>query len=200
MQQTRGAAITRTTRETDIALTLHLDGGAVEIETGIGFLDHMLTALAVHAGFGLTVRAKGDLVVDGHHTIEDVGIVLGQALGQALGDKAGIERYGSALIPMDEALARAVVDISGRPYLVFWAEFRNPLIGSFPTDMVEEFFRAVAMQAGITLHLALLDGENDHHRAEALFKAAAHALRMAVRRRSDGSVLSTKGMLEGCYH
>lgn len=187
--------MTRSTKETDITLDLMLDGsGQVELQTGIGFFDHMLTALAVHAGWDLRLQCKGDLDVDGHHTVEDVGIVLGMALAEALRDKAGLVRYGQAYIPMDEALARTVVDVSGRAYLVFDASFEAPCVGSLDTQLVREFFQAVAMNAGITLHMAVLYGQNDHHKIEVLFKSAAHALRMALGSR-DGGVLSTKGVL-----
>lgn len=192
----RTASVARKTKETDIVLTLNLDEASpVSVETGVGFFDHMLTALAVHAGMSLNVTCKGDLHVDCHHTIEDVGIVLGDALNEALGDKSGIARYGSFYIPMDESLGFASMDISGRPYLVFKAEFTADRIGEMDTQMVEEFFRALAFHAGITLHLHVPYGTNDHHKAEALFKAFAHALKAAVSRNADGSVLSTKGVL-----
>ena len=166
----------------------------MEIETGIGFFDHMLTALAVHGGFGLKVHTEGDLYVDCHHTIEDTGIVLGQAFAKALGDKGGICRCGSFFVPMDEALAFASVDISGRPFLVFQGEFPEERVGDFDTCMTEEFFRALAFNAGMTLHLRVEYGKNSHHMIEALFKAAAHALREATAL-SGGGVLSTKGIL-----
>ncbi len=190
----RIADITRKTKETVISASLNLDGGEVKINTGIGFLDHMLTALGVHGGFGLTLEAKGDLEVDGHHTAEDVGIVLGKAFGEALGDKGGIVRYGSAFIPMDEALGFCAVDISGRPFLVFNAEFTNEKIGELDTCLIEEFMRAFAFNAGITLHLRCEYGKNDHHKAEALFKALAYALKAATRQNS-GEIVSTKGVL-----
>lgn len=184
----------RVTRETDIELTLNLDGaGKAEIHTGIGFFDHMLSAFALHGGFDLTVEAKGDLEVDCHHTVEDTGIVLGQAFAEALGDKSGIARYGTAFLPMDEALAFVTLDISNRPYLVFEAAFLSDAVGGFDLQMVEEFFRAFAFQAGITLHAKTLYGRNDHHKAEALFKGLARALRQAVVP-ADG-VQSTKGVL-----
>lgn len=190
----RTAEITRRTKETDITVLLDLDGEPrAGVDTGIGFFDHMLTALAVHGGMGLSVACRGDLDVDCHHTVEDCGIVIGQALARALGDKSGITRYGMASIPMDEALATAVIDVSGRPYLVFQCEFTADQIGDLDTQMVEEFFRAVAMNAGITLHLNLAYGKNDHHKAEALFKAFAHALRAACAP-MEGT-LSTKGVL-----
>ncbi len=191
----RTANITRKTKETDITALLLLDGGEVKIDTGIGFLDHMLTALAVHGGFGLLLDAKGDLHVDGHHTAEDVGIVLGMAFKEALGDKGGIMRYGSAFIPMDESLGFCSVDISGRPFLVFNAEFTNERVGEFDTCLTEEFMRAFAFNAGITLHLRVEYGTNDHHKIEALFKALAYALKAAVRLNADGSTVSTKGVL-----
>lgn len=185
----------RTTSETDISLRLNLDGtGCCSVQTGIGFFDHMLRALAVHAGFDLTLKVKGDLEVDCHHTIEDTGIVLGQAFAKCVEDKAGICRYGSAYIPMDEALGFVALDISNRPYLVFDADFTSDRIGEFDTQMVTEFFRAFAFHAGITLHAKVLYGENDHHKAEALFKALAHALKQAVAMQGT-SVLSTKGVL-----
>ncbi|MBP1562648.1 MAG: imidazoleglycerol-phosphate dehydratase HisB [Oscillospiraceae bacterium] len=190
----RKAEITRKTKETVISASLNLDGGEVKINTGIGFLDHMLTALGVHGGFGLTLAAKGDLEVDGHHTAEDVGIVLGKAFCEALGDKGGIVRYGSAYIPMDEALGFCAVDISGRPFLVFNAEFTNEKIGELDTCLIEEFMRAFAFNAGITLHLRCEYGKNDHHKAEALFKALAYALKTATRQNS-GEIVSTKGVL-----
>lgn len=192
----RTAEITRKTKETDITLSLDLDeGGKVSINTGIGFLDHMLTALAVHGGFSLTVKCDGDLCVDGHHTTEDIGIVLGKAFAQALGDKAGIMRYGSAFIPMDEALAFCALDISARPFLVFNAQFTNAMIGQYDSCLTEEFMRAFAFNAGITLHLRCEYGSNDHHKTEALFKALAYALKTAVKRNTDGTAVSTKGML-----
>lgn len=192
----RTAEISRKTKETDITVKLDLDGAPkAEINTGIGFLDHMLTALAVHGGFSLFVECKGDLYVDGHHTTEDIGIVLGQAFAKALGDKAGIMRYGNAFIPMDEALAFCALDISARPFLVFNAQFANERVGEFDTCLTEEFMRAFAFNAGITLHLRCEYGSNDHHKIEALFKALAYALKAAVRRNTDGSVVSTKGVL-----
>ncbi|HEV7266180.1 MAG TPA: imidazoleglycerol-phosphate dehydratase HisB [Falsiroseomonas sp.] len=196
----RRAEIARATSETEIRLTLDLDGsGVAEIATGVGFLDHMLTALARHGMLDLTVAARGDLHIDDHHTTEDVGIVLGQAVRAALGDKRGIRRYGQCLLPMDEALAEAAIDISGRPYLAWSVPFQRPKIGSFDTELVEEFFRAFAFNAGITLHVALKAGTNAHHVAEACFKAVARALRMAVEQdpRAAGAIPSTKGSLEG---
>ena len=191
----RTAEINRKTKETDISVKLNLDGGDVKINTGIGFLDHMLTALGVHGGFGLEINAKGDLYVDGHHTAEDVGITLGQAFGKALGDKSGIMRYGSAFIPMDEALGFCSLDISARPFLVFNAEFTNERVGEFDTCLTEEFMRAFAFNAGITLHLRVEYGSNDHHKIEALFKALAYALKAATRLNTSGGAISTKGTL-----
>ena len=191
----RNAEITRKTKETDIAVKLELDGsGKTDISTGIGFFDHMLTAFAVHGGMDLTVKVKGDLYVDGHHSVEDTGIVLGKAFAQAIGDMKGIKRYGTAFIPMDEALGFASLDISGRPYLVFNASFSDDRIGEFDTCLTEEFFRAFAFNAGITLHMKCEYGKNDHHIAEALFKAAAHALKDA-KEISGNEILSTKGVL-----
>lgn len=190
----RQVTVNRDTKETKISLTLNLDGsGKYDISTGVGFFDHMLTAVAVHAGLDLTVSVKGDLEVDCHHTIEDTGIVLGKALRETLGDKSGITRYGTAFIPMDEALGFCSLDISDRAYLVFLCEFTNERIGEMDTQMVEEFFRAVAFGAGITLHLKAEYGKNDHHIAEALFKAFAHALKDAIKPKEG--VLSTKGVL-----
>ena len=191
----RIAQAARKSSETDITVTVSLDGGSVEIETGIGFFDHMLTALAVHGGFGLKVHTEGDLYVDCHHTIEDTGIVLGQAFAKALGDKGGICRFGSFFVPMDEALAFASVDISGRPFLVFQGEFPEERVGDFDTCMTEEFFRAFATNAGITLHLKCEYGKNSHHMIEALFKAAAHALRDAAAQEEGDVLLSSKGVL-----
>ncbi len=184
----------RKTRETDINIELSLDRDEVDISTGIGFFDHMLNAFAVHGKFGLKVDAVGDLIVDCHHTIEDVGIVLGKAFAQALGDKSGIARFGSSYIPMDEALAFAAVDISGRPFLVFHADFKQERIGDYDSCMTEEFMRAFAVNAGITLHTRVEYGINAHHETEAMFKAVAHAIRIAVNETSAG-ILSTKGSL-----
>lgn len=190
----RDAKIQRKTKETDVTVLLSLDGGEVSVSTGIGFFDHMLNAFAVHGGFGLRVEAEGDLFVDCHHTVEDVGIVLGKAFAAALGDKSGIARYGSFFVPMDEALAFCAVDISGRPFLVFQADFPQERVGDFDTCMTEEFMRAFAVNAGITLHLRVEYGSNAHHEIEALFKAAAHALGIAAAK-TGGGVLSTKGSL-----
>ena len=188
----RQASVHRTTKEIDIQVFLCLEGGETNINTGIGFFDHMLTALSVHGGFGLTVCAKGDLEVDCHHTVEDTGIVLGQAFAQALGDKGGIARYGSFYIPMDEALGFCALDISGRPYLVFEGAFPEERIGGYDSCMTEEFMRALAFHAGWTLHLKIT-GRNSHHMTEALYKALAHALKAAVR--PIEGTLSTKGVL-----
>jgi imidazoleglycerol-phosphate dehydratase len=192
----RTAVASRQTRETEIDLALTLDGaGACEVSTGIGFFDHMLTALTVHSGMDLKLAAKGDLAVDGHHTVEDCGIVLGLALKEALGARTGINRFGSALLPMDDALARVAVDLSGRPYLYFDAAFADSRIGAFDTCLVKEFFYALAMQAGLTLHISLLYGGNDHHGCEAIFKAFARALREAAALGGGEGVPSTKGVL-----
>jgi len=194
----RAATITRTTTETDITLSLDLDGsGTADIATGIGFLDHMLTAFAKHGMFDLTVRAKGDLHIDFHHTTEDVGIVLGQAFARALGDKRGIRRFGHGVVPMDEALVEAAVDISGRPYLAWNVSFQRPKIGEMDTELFEEFFRALAFNALVTLHVTMRAGVNAHHVAEASFKATARALRAACEMdpRAAGAIPSTKGSL-----
>ena len=191
----RSAEINRKTKETDISIKLDLDGsGKADISTGIGFFDHMLTAFAVHGGLDLTVKVTGDLNVDGHHSVEDTGIVLGTAFKQAIGDMKGIKRYGTAFIPMDEALGFASLDISGRPYLVFNADFSDDRIGGLDSCLVEEFFRAFAFNSGITLHLKCEYGKNDHHIAEALFKAAAHAVADA-KVIAGNEILSTKGVL-----
>ncbi|MCI8600135.1 MAG: imidazoleglycerol-phosphate dehydratase HisB [Oscillospiraceae bacterium] len=192
----RTASVARKTKETDIEVMMNLDGsGLADIQTGVGFFDHMLTALSVHSGIDLTVRVKGDLAVDCHHTIEDAGIVLGTALKKALETSAPIERYGSAYVPMDEALGFAALDVSGRPFLVFQCEFAADRIGDMDTQMAEEFFRAFAFQAGVTLHLRAEYGKNDHHKAEALFKALAHSLKQALALRPGRQLLSTKGVL-----
>jgi imidazoleglycerol-phosphate dehydratase len=194
----RTVTLTRTTSETDISVTLDLDGtGRAEVATGIGFLDHMLTALARHALFDLTVHAAGDLHIDFHHTTEDVGIVIGSAVARALGDKRGIRRFGQALIPMDEALAEVAVDISGRPFLSWNVKFQRPKIGEMDTELFEEFFRALAFNAQVTLHVTRRAGHNAHHVAEACFKATAQALRMAVELdpRIGNAIPSTKGAL-----
>ena len=192
----RTATVERSTGETQIKVTVTLDGqGKASVDTGIGFFDHMLTALSVHSRISMDIKAKGDLYVDGHHTVEDTGIVLGQALAAALGNKSGIVRYGSAYIPMDEALAFCSLDISNRPFIVFRGEFINQSIGNYDACLTEEFFRAFAFNAGITLHTDMLYGTNDHHKCEAVFKAVAHALKMAVAEDKNGKTLSTKGVL-----
>lgn len=192
----RSAEISRKTGETDIRITLDLDGGGNDISTGIGFFDHMLTAFSVHGGLGLNVKAVGDLDVDCHHTIEDTGIVLGKAIAAALGDKKGIARFGSCLLPMDETLAECALDISGRPYFVWNAPelLQSGSVGGFDCCMAEEFFRAVAMNSGMTLHLNVRYGRNAHHIIEGLFKAFARALGQAVKVNGEG-ILSTKGTL-----
>lgn len=193
----RTASVTRKTSETDISLTINLDGrGEGNVNTGIGFFDHMLKSFAKHGFFDLTVNVNGDLFVDCHHTIEDTGIVLGEAIKQALGDKKSIRRYGSVMLPMDEALVLCAIDLSGRPYLRFQGEFTTDRVGYFDTEMVKEFFYAVSYSAGMNLHIKQLDGENNHHIIEAMFKAFAKALDEAVSldvRITD--VLSTKGAL-----
>lgn len=191
----RTASQVRKTRETEVSINLSLDGGKVDISTGIGFFDHMLNSFAVHGGFGLTVKTVGDLQVDCHHTVEDTGIVLGKAFAEALGDKSGIERFGSFYVPMDEALAFAAADVSGRPFLVFNAEFEQERVGEFDTCMTEEFMRAFAMNAGVTLHTKVEYGKNSHHAIEAMFKAVAHAMRLAVATTDSFVPLSTKGTL-----
>ena len=190
----RGCVISRKTKETDISLSVCLDGGEVKVDTGIGFFDHMLTALAFYAGFGLDVKAVGDLEVDAHHTVEDVGIVLGRAFAAALKDNRGIARFGAAFVPMDEALCRVVLDISNRPYLVYEAEMPQAMIGSYDACLTEEFMRAFSMNSGITLHMNALYGRNAHHITEALFKALGLALKQAVKVEGD-RVVSTKGVL-----
>lgn len=191
----RSSTQNRVTKETDIHLSLCLDGGDVSVNTGIGFFDHMLTAFAVHGGFGLQLQVTGDLHVDCHHTIEDTGIVLGKAFQEALQDKGGIARFGSFYVPMDEALVFASVDISGRPYLVFDADFPQERCGGYDCSMTVEFMRAFAFNAQITLHLKSVYGDNSHHITEALYKACAHALRLAVKQNSSNVLLSTKGVL-----
>ena len=194
----RTAEIARTTKETDIKVFVDLDGkGEYEIDTGIGFFDHMLTALSKHSGIDMKISCKGDLNVDAHHSVEDTGIVLGQAFAKAIGDKVGIRRYGSASIPMDEALGTCSLDFSGRAFLVFNCEFAGEYCGEMDTQLFEEFFRSFAFNAGITLHIACPYGSNDHHKAEAMFKALARALREATETdpRFEGQVVSTKGAL-----
>ena len=196
----RKATIKRATKETDVEVAVDLDGtGASSIATGIGFFDHMLDLLARHSRIDLTVKAKGDLHIDHHHTTEDVGIALGQALKQALGDMRGITRYADVHVPMDEALTRVAIDISGRPFLVFKAEFVRDKVGTFDTELVQEWFQAFAINSGITLHAECLYGSNDHHIAESCFKGLARALRTAVAidPRTKDEVPSTKGSLGG---
>lgn len=194
----RTATVTRKTAETDITLTINLDGtGVYDNQTGVGFFDHMLDQLSRHALIDMTIRASGDLHIDDHHTVEDVGIALGQALSEALGDKKGIRRYGSCLLPMDDALVRTALDLSGRPYLVWNVELPTPKIGSFDTELVREFFTAFVTNGGITAHIDQLAGINSHHIAEATFKSVAQALRAAVEtdpRKAD-AIPSTKGSL-----
>src|SRR6056297_1958314 len=194
----RSATITRKTAETDITVEIALDGtGTYANKTGVGFFDHMLDQLARHSLIDMTIRCAGDRHIDDHHCVEDVGIALGRALAQALGDKRGIRRYGSCLLPMDEALVRAALDLSGRPFLVWKVDFAVERIGGFDVQLVREFFTALAMNARMTLHVERLDGENAHHVAEAAFKAVARALREAVEPdpRRAGEIPSTKGAL-----
>jgi imidazoleglycerol-phosphate dehydratase len=193
----RSAEVTRTTNETDISLLLDLDGhGVADVVTGIGFLDHMLVLLAHHGGFDLTVRASGDLDVDGHHTVEDIGLALGQALREALGEKRGIRRYGSFLLPMDEALAMVALDLSGRPYFAHDLQLAGVRIGEFDADLTPHFFRSLATQSGMTLHVRLLAGSDAHHIVEAVFKAFGRALAQACERHGRvDEVPSTKGTL-----
>ena len=193
----RIATLKRTTKETDIEISFDIDGaGEANVGSGIGFFDHMLILFAKHGLFSLTVKAQGDLVIDGHHTVEDIGIVLGQALAKAAGDKAGIRRYGHVYVPMDEALVLVVVDFSGRPFLAFDAELGQGRIGEFDVELTEEFLRAVAVNAGLTLHVKVLAGKNRHHIVEAIFKALGRALSQSLERdpRVQG-VPSSKGML-----
>ncbi|MFA4965730.1 MAG: imidazoleglycerol-phosphate dehydratase HisB [Thermoleophilia bacterium] len=193
----RRAEVRRTTTETDIALTLSIDGtGVAEVSTGIGFFDHMLALFAHHGGFDLTVAARGDLAVDGHHTVEDIGLALGQALKEALGDKRGIRRYGSFLLPMDEALVMVALDLSGRPYFVHDLQLAGVRIGEFDGDLAAHFFRSLATQAGLTLHIRALAGSDAHHIVEAVFKGVARALAEACSLSGRGdAVPSTKGTL-----
>ncbi len=192
------ATVARKTGETDIEITINLDGaGQADIATGLGFFDHMLHALARHARFDLTIQAKGDLHIDEHHTVEDVGLVLGRALAQALGDRRGIRRMGHAIVPMDEALALAAVDFGGRGYFVFDGQFSSARIGQMGASLIPHFFQSVAHEGQLNLHARLLAGVDDHHRAEALFKALARALDIAAQRdeRLAGQIPSTKGTL-----
>lgn len=193
----RTATVARSTTETSIEVSLALDGGDITIDTGVPFFDHMLEQVARHGRLGLRLSARGDLEIDAHHTVEDTGIALGQALLEALGDKRGIQRYGHALVPMEEALARVALDISGRPLLVFEAEIPSEVIGRFETVLVEEFLQALVRAAGLTLHVKLLAGKNAHHCVEGIFKALARALgaAVAIDPRSPDAVPSTKGAL-----
>ena len=193
----RTASIERNTFETKIKMSVNLDAQEpVDIDTGVGFFDHMLILFARHSRLSLVVKVDGDLHVDSHHTVEDVGIVLGQAVKEALGDKAGINRYGTSFVPMDETLGMASLDLSGRSYLVFDASFDNPKLGTFDTELVEEFFQAFAFNLQMNLHLKILHGKNNHHKAESLFKATGRALREAITINPDiKGVNSTKGML-----
>ncbi|WP_299611919.1 imidazoleglycerol-phosphate dehydratase HisB [uncultured Tateyamaria sp.] len=194
----RSSTLTRTTAETDISVTLDLDGtGQYDNKTGVGFFDHMLDQLARHALIDMEVRCKGDLHIDDHHTVEDVGIAIGQALSEAVGNKKGIQRYGSCLLPMDDALVRAALDLSGRPFLVWNVDLPTSKIGTFDTELVREFFQALSTHGGITLHVDMLHGLNSHHIAEAAFKAVARALRIAleVDARVADAIPSTKGSL-----
>lgn len=198
MTDHRTATVTRTTRETDITVTVDLDGtGKSDIETGVGFFDHMLDSLSRHSFIDLSVKTKGDLHIDAHHTVEDTGIVIGQAIMQALGDFAGINRFGHAYIPMDETLSRASIDLCKRPYLVWKVDFRRDKIGDIDTELFKEFFHALAGNGGMCLHIENIYGENNHHIAESCFKATARALRMAVTPdpRLQGKPASTKGSL-----
>jgi imidazoleglycerol-phosphate dehydratase len=191
----RTSEVFRKTLETDIRVNLSLDGGEVDVGTGVGFFDHMLKALATHAGFGLSLTCRGDLEVDCHHTVEDTGLALGEAFSKCIGAKTGIARFGSFFVPMDESLVLAAADLSGRPFLVFDVNLPTPAVGDFDTQTAIEFFRAFAQNAGVTLHIKLFHGANAHHILEAAFKAVGHALRQAVLL-TDGGILSTKGRLD----
>ncbi len=194
----RRAKISRSTTETSIEVEINLDGtGAYDVKTGVAVFDHMIEQLARHSMIDITLRAQGDLHIDDHHTVEDSGIALGQAIAEAVGDKAGIRRYGDCLLPMDDALVRAALDLSGRPYLVWNVAMTAPKIGTFDTELLREFFQALSTHGGITLNIAQLDGVNSHHIAEAAFKAVARALREAVEEdpRRAGAIPSTKGKL-----
>ncbi|CAN5334721.1 imidazoleglycerol-phosphate dehydratase HisB [soil metagenome] len=196
----RTASVERKTTETAISAAVGLDGtGAFDVKTGVGFFDHMLEQLARHSLIDITVKAKGDLHIDFHHTVEDTGIALGQAITKALGERKGIRRYAHAYLPMDETLTRAAIDVSGRPYLVWSVAFSRPKIGEFDTELVREFFQAFAMNAGVTLHVELLHGDNNHHIAESCFKAVARSLRDAIEidPRQKDRIPSTKGSLSG---
>lgn len=194
----RIAEVSRKSAETDINISIALDGnGAGTIDTGIGFFDHMLAGFSKHGFFDLSVKCRGDLIVDGHHTIEDVGIVLGQAIKEAVGDKKGIKRFGNFILPMDDALVLCAIDLSGRPYLSYEADFSAEKIGYLETEMIREFFYAISYSAGMNIHIKQISGVNNHHIAEAMFKAFGKALDMAtmIEERSGGEVLSTKGIL-----
>jgi imidazoleglycerol-phosphate dehydratase len=196
----RKASLDRKTTETQIAVSINLDGtGAYDVKSGVGFLDHMLELLARHSLIDIKVRAKGDTHIDFHHTTEDIGIALGQAFAKALGNRKGIRRYADCLLPMDEALTRAAIDVSGRPYLIWKVEFSRPKIGEFDTELVREWFQAFAMNAGVTLHVETLHGDNCHHIAESCFKALARVLRGAIEidPRQKDRIPSTKGSLKG---
>jgi imidazoleglycerol-phosphate dehydratase len=196
--QSRRARVVRKTKETEISVDLNLDGsGRCQVTSGIGFLDHMLDQLARHGMLDLTIEARGDLHIDGHHTVEDIGITIGQAFAQAVGDKAGVRRYGHAYVPLDEALSRVVLDLSGRPGLQWHVPFKRAMIGEFDVDLAHEFFQGFANHALVTLHVDNLRGDNAHHQCETVFKAFARALRMAVEPdpRAAGVVPSTKGSL-----
>lgn len=196
MNNQRKASVSRRTAETEISLELNLDGGGeYRIDTGVGFFDHMLSLFARHGRFDLTLSARGDLQVDCHHTVEDVGICLGKAFYDALGDKSGIRRYGHIILPMDEALALVAADVSGRGLSVLEANFSTGRVGDFDTEMCEEFLRAFAVNAGLTLHVHLLAGKNNHHMIEAIFKGLGRTLRQAVDRTGEEGVPSTKGLL-----
>lgn len=191
----RSYKIERNTLETQILVEINLDGtGKAEIDTGVGFFDHMLTLMAFHGKFDMKVKCNGDIYVDDHHTIEDIGIALGECVKQALGDKRGIRRYSTVFIPMDEALARTSIDVSNRPFLVFNADFKDERVGNMATQMVKEFFRAFVNESRVTLHINLLYGENDHHKIEAIFKSFARALKEGIEIISD-EVASSKGVL-----
>ena len=193
----RSARVARRTNETDVTIALALDGGAVEVATGVPFFDHMLDQLGRHGQLGLSIQTKGDLEIDAHHTVEDTGIALGEALTEALGDKAGIRRYGDALVPMEEALAQVALDISGRPLLVYEADVPAESIGQFDVGLTQEFLQALVRSGGLTLHVRLLAGRDAHHCVEAIFKALARALSdaVAIDPRSGGAIPSTKGVL-----
>lgn len=197
MGEARSAKVLRKTGETDIDLTICLDGnGHTDIDSGIGFFDHMLTLFTVHGHFDMVISCNGDINVDGHHSVEDIGIALGQAVKEALGDKAGINRYGTFFMPMDESLILVSMDISNRPYLVYDGGEMAPMIGDYDTELTEEFLRAFAFNAGITLHVKVLYGKNSHHKVEGIFKALGHALHIALSKNPEvQGVLSTKGML-----